>query len=55
MLDLENPQAGFVLAAYGLAALGLLGLWLLSWRAARRENKEWNCLQEKRRNPSRKG
>ncbi|MDX2028292.1 MAG: heme exporter protein CcmD [Alphaproteobacteria bacterium] len=36
MIDLENPQAAYVLAAYGIAAAGLLGLLFFSWRASRR-------------------
>jgi hypothetical protein len=49
MLDLENPQTGYVLAAYGIAGVGLFGLLFLSWRAARREQRAWTHLQEKRR------
>ena len=45
MLDwIANSQAGYVLAAYGIAAVALIGLALASWREFRRLAKEWRAL-----------
>jgi len=49
---LQNPQASYVLAAYGAAALALFGLLLFSWRAWRCRQTEWRRVQEKRTNKS---
>ena len=47
MLDwLQNPHADYVLAAYGIAGLAIVGLGLLSWLAARRTQKAWQKLQD---------
>ena len=40
----------FVMAAYGVAAVLLLGLALASWRALRRTRAELAALEEKKRN-----
>ena len=49
MMDwLQNPRATYVLAAYGVAAIGLIGLLLVSLCATRCKRKEWQELQQKR-------
>jgi heme exporter protein CcmD len=45
---LQNPQASYVFAAYGVAGIGLIGLLLASLCAARRTRRAWQKLQEKR-------
>jgi heme exporter protein CcmD len=46
--DIENAKAGYVIAAYAVAAAGLLGLLIASWRAARRRRSEWDALEARR-------
>ena len=41
---LDHPHADFVLAAYGIAAVALIGLAVVSWRAYRCRAREWQKL-----------
>jgi DMSO/TMAO reductase YedYZ heme-binding membrane subunit len=45
---LHNREASYVLAAYGAAAIILLGLLFFSWQAWRCRQGEWQKLQNKR-------
>jgi hypothetical protein len=45
---LQNPQANYVCAAYGVVGAGLIGLLLASLGAAQRRRRAWQKLQEKR-------
>jgi heme exporter protein CcmD len=45
---LQNPQADYVIAAYGAAVVALFGLLVFSTLAARRKRREWQRVQEKR-------
>ena len=42
----NNPHADYVLAAYGLAAVALLGLLIASLLKAHRVRKAWQKLQK---------
>ena len=49
MIDwLQNPHADYVIAAYDVAIIGLMGLLIASYRAWRRKQREWHKLQQKR-------
>lgn len=48
MTWLQNPQSTYVLAAYGVAAVGLLGLLAASLFALRCRLREWHKIQDKR-------
>jgi hypothetical protein len=43
-----NPQACYVFAAYGVAAAGLLGLLLFSWRDWCKRKAEWQQMKNQR-------
>jgi heme exporter protein CcmD len=47
IFDLKNPQAWYVVAAYAVAACGLLGLWVLSLRDYRRRRHDVQRLKNK--------
>jgi len=42
---LQNPHADYVLAAYGVAAVALLGIGIASLIAARRTTQAWRKIQ----------
>jgi len=42
---LSQSHASYVLAAYGVAAGGWLGLFLLSLRSSSRRRREWQKLE----------
>jgi len=42
---LSDPQSGYIIAAYGVAASGLLGLLLVSLLDYRRSQTKWRRLQ----------
>jgi heme exporter protein CcmD len=42
---IHNPHAGFVLAAYAIASVALIGLALLSWREHAARQAEWKKLR----------
>jgi heme exporter protein CcmD len=49
MIDwLQNPHANYVVGAYGVALVALLGFALASWRAARVQDRKWLKLQQGR-------
>lgn len=39
---------GFVWPAYGIAALGLVGAWLISWRGLKTREREFEALKRER-------
>ncbi len=41
---ITNTHAGFVLAAYAVAAVLLMGVGVMSWCAYRRAAKQWRDL-----------
>ncbi len=54
MIDwLQNPQADYVVAAYGLVFVALAVLTLLSWRWARTQDRLWQKLRRDRQGDSR--
>jgi heme exporter protein CcmD len=44
---ITNPHAAYVLAAYAVAAVGLIGLLIVSVLAARKADKAWRKLSKK--------
>jgi hypothetical protein len=47
MIDwLQNPHADYVVAAYSIALIVLLGFALLSWCWAQAQDKVWRKLQQ---------
>jgi heme exporter protein CcmD len=43
---IHNSHAGYVLAAYAVAAIALIGLALVSWCDYRCRVKEWKNLRD---------
>jgi heme exporter protein CcmD len=50
--DMENAKAGYVIAAYLVAAVALLGLLVGTGCRARRRQAEWKALESRRRQNS---
>ncbi len=48
---LNDPRAGYVLAAYGAAAAAVLGLLAVTLRAARLREKEGDRVRQERDSP----
>ncbi len=49
---LQNPHAGFVIAAYSVALPALAGFAVLSWVSLRARDKELKQLEQKEREQS---
>ncbi|MDP9128734.1 MAG: heme exporter protein CcmD [Pseudomonadota bacterium] len=48
VFDVENAEAGYVIAAYALAAVALLVFLVVTLRQARKRRNEWLALRQRR-------
>jgi heme exporter protein CcmD len=48
---INNPHADYVLAAYAIACMALVGTLLSSWCSYRKQSKKWQNLKVTRDDP----